>query len=710
MNESVVTRLLLVLCFSFALLLSYSSVITFSFANEDGSKDFQGELLVIPNKHFSEVGITSNIFFHGDVVEFSGKSYTYDGAYWTMPISNFIFDIEINGPGGETISQSIHITDNGGNLHFSLQITEDFEFGRYHLNYTMSKEGYAKRVTYGENTESLIFYVIRSEDTIQAAAGYDFKLSVRDNKPLYGTNPVIRGVLCPIPPNMAATGFIDPTTGVKLDGRGIIFVTIITDPDGIQKTQGVSQTKLSCIDDNLYVASYDFSKNGTWTITSKARWADENGIIFETKSDSLTFEVKEPTITAENAIGEWETAYMVGKFGKYGTVISSNPEQPDKIFKVDYRVSNGTINDFSATTPLTIEAKVGNITDNNNNGLLEIKFPRNYPYTDAPIGTSYGPDFAFFGGDPNEKYGEPTNIESITTDCFFVFSIPFTSDLKFTMVGTSLLTDIELYGDRVPDSCIADTIVSNVITMKDGTISPYQQIKAGVAANDVSCKEGFDLILNPKGKAYCATPSIVELLQERWYNHRDSTGTKEALDSLEQKSLNYVLNTFSINHEIDKDVVKILSSGFREFYGHEIFYAEIQLLEDGKEGTFFYNPKTDSFTTKPPSFEELTGVTNMDRGLWTTLQTAKGDEMLQLIIHIGNLPKDEKQQDAIVQDVIKQIEQLDSEGYSIQMKRPYHTGSTEVRIDATAQAWTVKHLLKISGVTKIEQETFATGS
>lgn len=210
---------------------------------------------------------------------------------------------------------------------------------------------------------------------------------------------------------------------------------------------------------------------------------------------------------------EWKTSYFVGKFGRFDKVVLSDPQKPDQIFKVYYRVINGTTDDFSAT-PLRI---VSDVSSDNGSGTLEVKFPRNYPYTDSPEGMSTGANsFTFFMQHPNERE-EGFYANSSTTDCFFVFSIPFTDRTRIAIIGTSLLQNYTFHGDRVPSSCIPDTVVSNVITMKDGTISPFQQFKTGVAAKDIACKEDLKLIINPKGKPYCATEETIKFLNRVWY-------------------------------------------------------------------------------------------------------------------------------------------------------------------------------------------------
>lgn len=201
------------------------------------------------------------------------------------------------------------------------------------------------------------------------------------------------------------------------------------------------------------------------------------------------------------AKGEWKTVYIVGKF------LYSDPPKPDQIFKIQYRIINGTVESFHARD--SVVAKV----NASNDGILEIKFPRNYPYTNSE-GISGIDNFAFFN---NGQLDILDQDDRVTTDCFFVFSIPLTESIEAEIAWEYLLTKSPHHGDDISNSCIPQTVVENVPVKKDGAISPLHQFRAGVAAGDVKCKEGFELIISPTGKPYCAPPSIIEKLNKLWY-------------------------------------------------------------------------------------------------------------------------------------------------------------------------------------------------
>lgn len=197
---------------------------------------------------------------------------------------------------------------------------------------------------------------------------------------------------------------------------------------------------------------------------------------------------------------------MVGKF------LNSTPPKPDQIFNVQYRVINGTMESFDLQQEIEdvlmnngIVAKV----NSSSNGVFEIKFPRNFPYTNSGGGVG---DLAFFVVD-EDGYIEDNRA---VTDCFFAFSVPFKGSIEIEMGLPSILIKAPYHGDSIPDSCTPQTTVQDVPVRKDGTIAPWQQFKAGVAAKDIVCREGFEPIVHPDGRPFCATPNSKEKLQERW--------------------------------------------------------------------------------------------------------------------------------------------------------------------------------------------------
>src|SRR5690606_31802401 len=126
-----------------------------------------------------------------------------------------------------------------------------------------------------------------------------------------------------------------------------------------------------------------------------------------------------------------------------GRFVNNEPAKPDQIFKIQYRVVNGTVENFRAPHEIIAEVNA------NDSGVLEVKWPRNYPYTN---------DISNTGGEPVLLInGQTSFLQYTATECFFVFSIPFVGSSEIGLVWTYILTDDSYHGDNVPDSCIDQT-------------------------------------------------------------------------------------------------------------------------------------------------------------------------------------------------------------------------------------------------------------
>lgn len=203
---------------------------------------------------------------------------------------------------------------------------------------------------------------------------------------------------------------------------------------------------------------------------------------------------------------EWKTVYTVGKFSY------TEPREPDQIFKVQYRVVDGTLEDANAYFGFN-----GNVSTTQG-GILEIKYPRNYPYTNAPSSEPLTLEPIIFIND--EEISSET-MPAETVDCFFVFKVPFSGSTEFELAWAYLATNFPFHGDEVPEHCISETVVENVVVKNDGTISPYHQYKAGVKAKDVMCEGDLEpgdyrLVIHPDGRPFCVTQESATDLLQRW--------------------------------------------------------------------------------------------------------------------------------------------------------------------------------------------------
>lgn len=189
------------------------------------------------------------------------------------------------------------------------------------------------------------------------------------------------------------------------------------------------------------------------------------------------------------AVGDqWNTAYIVGKY------LYSEPPKPDQAFKVHYRVVNGQIES------LTIDPFIVNVTSSGN-GTLEIMFPRNYPYTNHESGIHH------FLINSRIDPGRDIQDSRTTTDCFFVFSIPFNGSDSIELRWTYLLWQEPSHGDEVPESCIPQTIAG-------ATPEMLQECKElGIAAE--SCNEAEILKNRRTGDKFLISGEERRLMEEQ---------------------------------------------------------------------------------------------------------------------------------------------------------------------------------------------------
>lgn len=154
---------------------------------------------------------------------------------------------------------------------------------------------------------------------------------------------------------------------------------------------------------------------------------------------------------------QWHKYYLLGKY------TGSDPPKPDKIFTFQYRTTNGDVKSFTG--------KNGAITANvygPQNSLLEIKFPRNYPYTNTP--TNWGSS-AY----PFLLINETNEVRDSwkSSDCFLTYSIPFSGETKVELIWLYLLSQNPYRGDDVPQYCISETISSNSTNNVESVIPEF---------------------------------------------------------------------------------------------------------------------------------------------------------------------------------------------------------------------------------------------
>jgi DNA-binding beta-propeller fold protein YncE len=274
--------------------------------------------------------------------------------------------------------------------------------------------------------------------------------------------------------------------------------------DTLKLFSDLQQITVDEITNTIYVASYGVGVS----VINGTSHKIEDRIPAEEFSEGIAFNPNNSLLYVANAGSnsisiiqaatnqDWQTHYAVNGF------VNTGPADPYQVFKIQYRVVNGTVEQFSMPYETYTHNIRANVTSDGN-GVLQIKFPKNYPSGNDELG---GEAIAFI----NEQEIFP---EHSITDCFFEFSLPFSNDAVIDLVWT--FYDDSFRGIDVPERCTSETIVQDVVK-KNGIITPLHQMKAGVVPAEVVCGDNLELVSHPNGKPYCATPASAEILKERW--------------------------------------------------------------------------------------------------------------------------------------------------------------------------------------------------
>ncbi|MGI0041364.1 MAG: hypothetical protein ACRD94_05295, partial [Nitrosopumilaceae archaeon] len=220
---------------------------------------------------------------------------------------------------------------------------------------------------------------------------------------------------------------------------------------------------------------------------------------------------------------DWKTLELVGKY------TNSQPPNPDQTFIVQYRVINATLESVESKDSLEF------IANTIEKGILEVKFPRNYPYANFAdrdgfylMINGYGSDVYYLPETtPMMDHVRPKIINDINrppphpytfsekTDCHFIFSVPFYTFAKIEIAyGGNGLIPSPYYGDDVPEYCIKETIVDTNNNLQRYQ-SPKKQIQEGVELYSINCNEGLHRAIRQNEKPACLSLETLKIFYER---------------------------------------------------------------------------------------------------------------------------------------------------------------------------------------------------
>jgi hypothetical protein len=264
--------------------------------------------IVIISLTVSTYAESSDVHFHGgidpsgiqvhrgDTIDFTGWANVYqDWKAGYTEIPNSVFDINIVDSHDKSVFKKTITGDQKSNIRFSLPISNDFEFGKYLIKFSISKEGYE---TYSEDQR--YFNVVRSIDDYVTARNYEFKLWPESTEIKYQSYPILHFSICPSPIKVSGSeAFIDPETDVSVDASHGLVTYYLTRPDG-------AKTNLDQYSRILYnwfdsatcpntASELGFYANmgGNWTAYAVAKWIT-NGTLYKMQSNTVSLHVMEP--------------------------------------------------------------------------------------------------------------------------------------------------------------------------------------------------------------------------------------------------------------------------------------------------------------------------------------------------------------------------------------------------------------------------------
>lgn len=245
-----------------------------------GEIQLAGDVVVSGGTHF-ETPEKGYLFIRGDVIQISGQSVD-DSKDDSIIFPAAIFDIRILDPESKIIFRQNFTSDDNGSINFSLPVTENFKFGKYVINFSISKEGYE---TYSQEDDLPRFYVVRTENDIVPAEGYDFQLLSEEPDAELGSDVNIYGKISPsVETLLSSEEFVDPDTGIIVQPSKFMVHFHFTRPDGSVKTSYAICDSLNCDTDKL--AQFFAHKVGQWSVYATIRWV-EDGVMYEVKSNDL---------------------------------------------------------------------------------------------------------------------------------------------------------------------------------------------------------------------------------------------------------------------------------------------------------------------------------------------------------------------------------------------------------------------------------------
>ena len=240
---------------------------------------------------------------------------------------------------------------------------------------------------------------------------------------------------------------------------------------------------------------------------------------------------------SESKESEWQVYTVSGNF------YLPNYKLTYQVFKIPYQITNAEVEKIEVPDqsegPFHGGGTIVNIVTKGD-GILKIQIPRNVPMGNMG---DIGNPFILVDG---EEVRRSTQYKESQTTCFWEFTIPFKGGNKeIDIFGTSTASSSQgpIRGIEVPPECVIKP-------------SPKSQIANGVLPENVTCKEGLQLIFKSKDNSpACVKPQTAEKLVERGWGYDISAISLPVPENvIEQpnsmKTIKVTNTDFTINYTI----------------------------------------------------------------------------------------------------------------------------------------------------------------
>ena len=232
---------------------------------------------------FNEQSEEDRKYHLGETITIVGNSSFYkEETNEHFPAPNSEFHVLIKNPENEIVHENHYRSDSEGKMEFSFNILNDFSVGEYTVEMIVDKRSHL---------DSDFFVGHLPDDVVKIKERFD--LWTEDSEVVSPLPAHLNGVLCSDflkESNDRASVYLDPYNENILEEHSVEIKAFYTSPDGEEFVTSSNPEKKSCTN---FVNRLSTHVPGEWSVYVTALWM-EDGILYETRSHSITYFAKEP--------------------------------------------------------------------------------------------------------------------------------------------------------------------------------------------------------------------------------------------------------------------------------------------------------------------------------------------------------------------------------------------------------------------------------